>query len=312
MKRIFAVMLLTLVALRCFGVEVPVPGEFDSRVRYIVYRQNEVTLINVKRGVLTRIILAEDERIVDSGSGFPTDCGKEVYEWCIHAVRGDNQIWVKPKEGATTNNFEMRSNKRDYSFEFHVLDDKEKTKGSTQVVDPMYRVVFRYPLDLSSFSSFGAADVEPSAPNDKGTIDKLLSQGPVIKNGHYSMQILSGGTDIAPNMVFDDGFFTYFQFPPGHELPSIYYVTPGSEEKVVTAPRNGGTYKRYSTPGEEVRVNFHVNEQGLVVVERMGRQFNLRLGQAVVGVWNDAFDANGQPMKDGVTVDGLIRAIKTH
>ena len=61
--------------------------------------------------------------------------------------------------------------------------------------------------------------------------------------------------------------------------------------------------------GEETRINFHMQDD-LAVVQRTGRRFVLRLGEAVVGIWNEDFDETGVASKDGVTVSGLRRVVR--
>ena len=51
-------------------------------------------------------------------------------------------------------------------------------------------------------------------------------------------------------------------------------------------------------------------EKEFAVVERMGRRFVLRLGQAVVGVWNEAYERDGIPPANGVTVSGVSRLLR--
>jgi type IV secretion system protein VirB9 len=111
---------------------------------------------------------------------------------------------------------------------------------------------------------------------------------PVLRNTKYTMQVLKGADDIAPSLVFDDGRFTYFRFSNNREIPTIFFISP---------------------TGEENRINFDM-EGDLAVVQRMGRRFVLRLGNAVVGVWNEAFDAAGVPTVAGTTVDGVERGIR--
>jgi type IV secretion system protein VirB9 len=48
----------------------------------------------------------------------------------------------------------------------------------------------------------------------------------------------------------------------------------------------------------------------LAVVQRTSRRFVLRLGKAVVGVWNDAFDAEGVPPRAGTTSEQLRRTVR--
>ena len=118
--------------------------------------------------------------------------------------------------------------------------------------------------------------------------ERLALARPLPRNWAYSMQLLPGGEEIAPTVLFDDGRFTYFKFPANREVPSIFYISPN---------------------GEEQRLNFHM-EGDIAVIQRMGRRFVLRLGQAVVGVWNDAFDLDGVAPVAGVTVDGVSRDLR--
>lgn len=280
------------------AVEVPKPGENDARVRYVTYKKDEVIEIHVRRGALTRIVLGTDEAILKSGTAFPADCEKAEFEWCVIADKGDNQVWVKPKDGATHNNLELRTDKRDYSIEFMVLPDKEGGRGNkpatakTLESEPMFRVIFRYPLPLPPASALlaGGMGVGPVV-NEKAILEERLAKArPEPRNWSYSMQVLEGADEIAPSLVFDNGRFTYFRFAANREIPTIYYVSP---------------------TGEESRVAFDVVGDDLVEVQRVGRRFVLRLGQAVVGIWNDAYDPDGVPAKDGTTVPGVVRTLRS-
>jgi type IV secretion system protein VirB9 len=274
--------------------QTPKPGVHDARIRYVNYSADDVTIIHVQRGTATRIILAPDEKILHDGSatGFAGDCAQAEADWCIRADAGENKILVKPKDGATHNNLELRTDRRDYSFVFAVLPDATRKGNLARMSDhPMFRVVFRYPTDLlktSYATDYRTRKVFLSSELGNSAASAAL---PTPRNWHYSMQVKKGSGDIAPGLVFDDGRFTYFQFPANREIPAIFYVSPA---------------------GEEARVNFHMDDadESLVVVERIGRRFVLRLGNATVGVWNDNFDANGVPPKDGTTVNGLIRGLR--
>lgn len=275
----------------------PTAAGADPLIRVVDYRSDQVTLVAVQRGTVTRIVLADNEKILrdGAGTGFAADCAKPELEWCIHAAPGGSQILVKPKDGATHNNLELRTDKRDYSFRFEVLPDEEPdadsalTKKARQKEMPMYRVTFRYPPAPPQTTSV------PAPPNAKAEApspqEMLRSAKPTPRNWRYSMQPVNGADDIVPELVFDDGRFTYFRFPANREIPTIFYLSPS---------------------GEEGRVNFHIDDDApdIVVVERMGRRFVLRLGNAAVGIWNDAFDAYGIPPHDGTTVDGVARIVR--
>lgn len=281
------------------AAEIPAPGDGDQRVRYVTYQRDQVTRVTVRRGVVTRIVLSEDEHIVIAGSGFLGDCAKPEAEWCIRADVGTNQIWVKPKDHATHNNLEIRTDKRDYSLEFTVVGDnrigreRKPASGHKGREEPMYRVIFRHPLVLAGPATLTAAQASirraTQVREEARTLaERLDSFIPEPRNWRYSMEVLPGGEDIAPTLVFDDGRFTYFVFPPNREIPALFYLSP---------------------LGEETRINFHM-EKDLAVVQRMGRRFVLRLGEAVVGIWNEAYDSTGVPTVEGTTVSGISRTLR--
>lgn len=279
------------------AAEIPSPGDGDQRVRYVTYHRDEVTRVTVRRGVVTRIVLSDDERIVIAGSGFLADCAKAEAEWCIRADVGTNQVWVKPKDQATHNNLEIRTDKRDYSIEFTVVGNSRSARthkpGPQGPEEPMYRVIFRHPLvppNPATMTAMQASSHRARQAREKADLltERLESFTPEPRNWKYAMEVVPGGEDIAPALVFDDGRFTYFSFPPNHEIPAIFFLSP---------------------LGEETRINFHM-EKGLAVVQRLGRRFVLRLGEAVVGIWNEAYDSTGVLTVEGTTVSGITRTLR--
>ena len=241
------------------AADIPEPGKLDARVRFVTYKKDDVTVVNVRRGAVTRIVLADDEKIVAAATGFTADCSKVELEWCVHADVGTNQIWIKPKDSATHNNLELKSDKRDYSFEFRVLPDAEhgrnrKAAGENSLdAEPMFRVIFRYPLVMPPMSAFmalnvaNAANAANSPVNERAVLEERIAAAkPVARNWKYTMQVIQGSEEIAPSMVFDDGRFTYFRFPESREVPTIFYI---------------------SATGEESRINYHM-EDDLAVVQQ--------------------------------------------
>lgn len=276
-----------------FAIDLPGAGPNDTRIRTVIFKPNEVTLVRVQRGVVTRIILEADEKIVIPVVGLSADCAKDTDEWCISAIPGSNQIFVRPRDNARSNNMELHTSKRDYSFVFDVLaDGVSRGKSSHAATVPFFRVVFDYPkpkplVTVAPEASRIAAvddllrrvDASASRPvpirvdDDFGMTpnQRLKAEGIQVRNSDYTKQILPKGADADPTMVFDDGRFTYFEFPGAREIPAIFAV--GSD-------------------GEATRVNWHMSGP-FVVVQRTARRFTLRLGEAVVGVFNEAYDATG-------------------
>ena len=244
---------------------VAVAGPMDTRIRAIEYVPDNVITVPVSKAVVTRITLERGEKIIAAATGVPSKCDSDQNVWCVVADNDANEIWVKPKAGATHNNLELKTDRRDYSFDFEV------GKATT------YRVVLRY------------APQPPAGqplPSEQQVVAARLAQAqPVVKNLNYTLESNQKGADIKPKAVFDDGTFTYFRFPGNSELPTIFVI---------------------GADGKEARVNFNMSGDDMVV-QRLGRQFVLRLGKSVVSVWNESFDAQGVAPKDGTTVAGVDR-----
>jgi type IV secretion system protein VirB9 len=109
------------------------------------------------------------------------------------------------------------------------------------------------------------------------------------RNDHYSMQVVSETADIRPREAFDNGRFTYLKFPNNAEIPAIFRSIPGSKEEVV--------------------VNSH-RECEYVVLHAVSPLWTLRLGGSVIGVFNDSYEPEGAPPRNGSSVTGLERVLR--
>ena len=78
------------------------------------------------------------------------------------------------------------------------------------------------------------------------------------------------------------------RFPNSRELPAPFVI--GADE-------------------QEARVNFHMDGD-LLVLHKIAPRVVLRLGDAVVGIWNDAYDADGVATPKGVVVPDVQRELK--
>jgi len=196
----WVIVLLLCTAIPSDAAEIPAPGDGDQRVRYVTYQRDQVTLVTVRRGIVTRIVLGEDERIVIAGSGFLGDCTKPEAEWCSRADVGTNQVWVKPKDQAAHNNLEIRTDKRDYSLEFTVVGDKRVGRAGKPALrklgkeEPMYRVIFRHPLVLPSPVTVRAAQAAvhrtTRVREEARTLaERLDAFTPEPRNWTYSMEV---------------------------------------------------------------------------------------------------------------------------
>jgi type IV secretion system protein VirB9 len=265
------------------AADIPTSPHDDKRLGVVNFNPNSITHVYVQRGVATHIALGPNDKIRRTAAGFGADCKATDPDnrWCIHAEVGDTSIFVRPKPGSSsTNNLEVVTSSRHYSFFFEVLPEFQPNTERPA----FHRVTFNFvepepkPTD--------AAVIAPSNNPTTPTRAVLATLPP--KNYEYWMHVLSNSEDIAPTAAHDNGQFTFFKFPNNRLMPSVFAI---------------------AADGTETMVSKHV-EDDLLVVHRVAKRFILRLDNAAVGVWNKAFDQDGIPPTSGTTMPGTVRAIK--
>lgn len=255
----------------CTARAADLPGwSDDSRVRQVVYRADEVVCVQAQRGFATHIALDPHERIQVVAPG-------DRDGWQVVANKGDHDVYLKPQLAAHDSNLEIRTDRRSYSFDLVVLPLKAKFGNH----DVMYRVTFIYPDDV---------EAQAHASTDAALVDRRLAQPPVVRNAHYSMEVMLHSDDIAPTAAWDDGRFTYLRIPNNRRMPAIFRVADDGTESVVDKHVQGDT----------------------IVVHEVAKRFLLRLADEVVGIWNDAYDIDGVPPHDGTTASGVKRVLRSH
>lgn len=264
----------------------------DPRLREITYDARTVVTVPVKRGVVALIVLDAGESIAEIAAGLGSDCSKVDATWCIAAQPGGRTLFVKAKGSASAaNTIAVVTDKRTHSFRFVVLRDDDAR-------EPVYRLVVRTPAPpaLPRPSPRVEGLPLPALPSLPPQIDPAtlvadrLSAKAAMTNTSYSVAEGASSSAIVPSLVFDDGRFTYLKFAGNRQVPAVFDVLDdGSEELVNTRM-----------------------EDDFLVVDRVSRRLALRASQAVVGIWNDAFDAEGLSPTGGTTVPGLQRILKAH
>ena len=289
------------------AADVPRASAQDTRIRVVRYQPQNVTKIFVQRGVVTRVVLEEGERIMTSVVGLSADCKAANDEWCISADSGGNQIFVRPRDAARKNNIEIRTDKRDYSIEFDVLADQAPSTGAkASFIPAFYRVTFEYdkpvPVSVTPLSPERAEAMAKLQAALSATTAPAVSRSAllspqarlldepvgVVRNANYSKQVLPNGADAEPSAVFDDGRFTYFEFVGAREIPAVF---------------------AHSSDGEPARVNWHM-QAPFLVVQQIAKKFTLRIGGAVVGIFNNAYDATGIETPNSTVSEDIERVIK--
>jgi type IV secretion system protein VirB9 len=263
----------------------------DPRLREITYDPAGVVTVPVKRGTVTLLVLGADEAISEVASGVGADCSRPEATWCVAAQRGGRTIFLKPKAAASgINNLAVVTDRRVHSFRLTVLPDNDPRQ-------PLYRLFVRAPaasrvaLESPAQQQLQTLPVLPltqPAPPEQVVAERLQAK-PQVMNARYSLAEGTRSQDIVPTLVFDDGRFTYLRFPGNREIPAIFHVLGDGSETLVNARM----------------------EDDLLVVDRVSRKWMLRAGNAVVGLWNEAFDLDGAPPEHGTTVPGVQRVLKS-
>lgn len=218
----------------------PLPG--DSRLHVITYNPNGIHKYIGYYEYQASIVFEKGEEIKTISMGDPS-------AWQI--IPSENRMFIKPisddPRDAMTNML-LVTNKRTYHF---VLEAAEV--GDEGIEDPnlVFETKFVYPESDDN--------IIRQVNNYKGPD---LSE-PEKYNFNYTM---SGSQRIAPIRVFDDGEFTYFQFPATNaEIPAFFLVDAENREALIN----------YRVTGD------------YIVIERVTSQLTLRYGQDVTCIFNE-------------------------
>lgn len=261
----------------------------DPRLREVGYDTHGVVTVPVKRGVVTLIVLGADEAISEVGAGLGSDCAKPEAAWCVAAQPGGRTVFVKPKSSASAaNNLAVVTDRRVHNLRFVLLADGDAAQ-------PVYRLVINPPPAPTAAhvvhhppTTLPVLPLAPLPPSPEQVVAERLQAKPAVMNMQYSMAEGRGSDDIVPDLVFDDGRFTYLRFSGNREVPAVFHVLGD---------------------GTEALANVRM-EDDLLVVDRVSRRLVLRAGSAVIGLWNDAFDVDGIPPAMGTTVPGVQRVLR--
>lgn len=266
MKKLIIGCLLASSSLACvspvWAASTPRSVSTDSRMKSVVYNENDVVSLRGYYGYQTTISFAAFEKIQNISIG-------DSIAWQVVPNKVGNILFVKPVEERATTNMTVITDRRIYTFELTAGQ-----AASPRDSNITYMLKFQYPLD--SVLDFTGSNVEifssayassrPYAPKSKIESSGISAVGaPKDLNFDYSYK---GEDNLAPSTVFDNGEFTYFKFRNTTDLPAIFEVDKERNESVI---------------------NYHL-ENGYLVVEGVGRQFTLRHGEDEACVFNDNFN----------------------
>lgn len=286
MKRPIIALALMAVVGSAFAADVPQGSKYDNRIQYVNYNAGDVVVVRAVAGLGARVVFAPGETILDVASGFTqgwefSDRRNILYIKPKSVALGQGVPAMAPEAGKWDTNLMVTTDVRMYDIDLILLPGNNSGKAPTNRV--AYRVEYKYPAD-----ELAAAN----ALAKKQRAQAKLDAKPAPRNWNYSMQIGDVSHNIAPTMAYDDGRFTYLKFPNNRDFPSAFTVAADKTESLV---------------------NSHIDPAmpDTLVLQRVSKEMVLRLGNAVVGIYNDSFDADGLPAVNGTTVPGVKRTIKS-
>lgn len=160
------------------------------------------------------------------------------------------RLFIEALEPDSHTNMTVITNRRTYQFD---LESRQPLNEPDD--DLVYVARFFYP------------EKGFDAPKQKVDSRRFLNQLPKVKDAGFNFEYSYTGADqFAPIKIFDDGRSTYFQFQNNNAMvPHIFELLPG---------------------GNEQRMSFK-REDEFIVVDRVVKQFTLRLGGALVCIFNE-------------------------
>lgn len=207
----------------------PSPITLDSRIKTLVYSENEVFRIVVHYGYQTVIEFAKGEEVQTLSVG-------NNYAWQLTPL--DRRLFIRPLEDNIVTNMTVITNKHTYQFEV-----QSKTPSYTRDDELVYVVRFFYPDDTEDKI---LPAIEEELPKTTPPISKPF-------NYNYT---LSGPSRLAPVEVFDDGTGTFFKFKNSgiQDLPRLQLKTYDGSLIDLT-PYYRGKYIYVNSVGEEIIIS---------------------------------------------------------
>jgi type IV secretion system protein VirB9 len=220
------------------AAQIPSPGPVDPRIRTIVYNPREVVTITGQLGYQMVMSFGTGERIENISLG-------DSLGWQVTPNKKADLLFLKPIDRLPSTNMTVVTNLRRYNFELLAVPASTRRAQT-------YDIRFVYPNEELAAASIAVPEtpVSDSAPPDSW-------------NFAYSY---AGSKAIVPARVFDDGRFTYFQWPDSVDTPAVFAVGSDGSEALVK----------------------HVVRGRYFVVEQVSQQFLLRSGKEATQVFNDA------------------------
>jgi len=184
-----------------------------------------------------------------------------------------HHVFLKPIADQADTNLILVTDRRSYAFRLSLRDDR---------MNATYQVRFSFPREEAERR---LAEMEREQQRQQ------VEDGFSHERDHYNLEYtMAGDEDLAPENAWDNGEHTFFKFQGNRDIPSIFYVDAEGNESLVNRTTTG-------------------DSNNIIVVHTVASEYRLRLGNRVLGVYNEGYDG-GTANDTGTTSPVIERSIR--
>lgn len=181
--------------------------DVTSQIKTVSYQPDQIVMLKGTHFIATSIQFSKQEKISGVYMG-------DQVAW-TYAMNPSTPylLFVKPTLDKSDTNMTVITNQHVYHF--HLISNINKSDDM-----PVYSLKFDYQKD-----------------NHKSSKLKMKKENTIHFHHHKNLMVnknytLKGSSSLFPKSVYDDGTFTYFEFPDQAEIPAIFRSEEGHEKLI--------------------------------------------------------------------------------
>ncbi|MFM0307764.1 TrbG/VirB9 family P-type conjugative transfer protein [Paraburkholderia sp. RL17-383-BIF-A] len=214
----------------------PYPAPDDSSLVVYDYDPDYRYPVPVRTNEETHLVFGSDEEVVGV---YLSDTGKR---WLEHTALTKRDVFIEARLPALDNAATVITTRRRYELDLRSSDsDAAYQRVSWHYLDTDAQIAagqvspfgIEYPGNVPGATSSAQSDVDGQPASS--TSGDVRAAGPRITLDHVNFDYrVEGSTPFAPVTVFDDGRFTYLQFPHQTELPAILLMDEKGQAEIAS------------------------------------------------------------------------------
>jgi type IV secretion system protein VirB9 len=290
-RRYGALALIILLQGAAVARQIPVSGSNDMRMRSVAYDPSQVVRLSTILGSALVVSFAASEKVTAVAV---TDSKN------LAAMPRDNFLFLKSRDALPSQPVIVLTKGphgiRRYVFEFEAISAARQVAEHRDIY---YSVEFKYPADRAQALlaaqrrralEFRARLAQIEASRARKTLNETTRpqaqpRGAAQANWRYVAQ---GNRMLVPDIIYDDGYSTFFHFRGNTRMPAIF---------------------RIAQDGKETTVNTNVKNDW-IVVGMVATGWHLRDGRTNLTIWNRAYDPIGHSPSTGTASRAVRRVMK--